>query len=201
MSRCASFRPLIQAAVEGDTLPADALRVACHVRDCTACRILLARESRLKRMLDDLDEPIDVDESFFRAVMASLPERAPHPSSRVAPRVRARRGLKLAGLGLVAALGGSLAARVLPSLRLDLTAPAMPRFSPEDTDGWFSLFGSAAQWVRVTAQSLAWAGTPEPFGPRAIGLMSLEAAMLGAAIVLAISGALMLASRVGSRVS
>ena len=201
MSRCGGMKPLIQASAEGDTLPADALRVARHVRDCTACRILLARESRLKRMLDDLDEPIEVDETFFRAVMASLPERTPQSPARVSASVRARRGLKLAGLGALAALGGGMAARVLPSLRLDLTTPSMPRFSPEDTDGWFSLFGSAAQWVRVTAQSLAWAGSPEGFGPRAIGLMSIEAAMLGAAIVLAISGALMLASRVGSRAS
>jgi len=201
MSRCSDFTPLIQAAVEGDTLPADALRVARHVRDCTACRILLARESRLKRMLDDLDEPIEVDESFFQSVMASLPERTPQALPRMARRQRARQGLKLAGLAAVAALAGGMAARILPSLRLDLSAPSMPRFSPEDTNGWFSLVGSAVQWVQVTAQSLAWTGAPEAFGPRAVGLMSVEAAMLGAAIVLAISGALMLASRVGSRIS
>ena len=201
MNGCPGFRPLIQASVEGDTRPADALRVARHVRDCTACRILLARESRLKRMLDDLDEPIEVDEGFFRSVMASLPERTPPPTTLAEPAARRRRGLRLAGLGAVAALSGGMAAKVLPSLRLDLTAPAVPRFSPEDTDGWFSLFGSAAQWVRVTAQSLAWTGTPETFGPHAIGLMSVELAMLIAAIGLAISGALMLASRAGSRVS
>jgi hypothetical protein len=201
VKRCRGFEPLIHASVEGETVPADALRLARHLDACTACRIVMAREVRLAAMLDDLHDPIDVDESFFQAVMASLPERAARPAGVASPRARYRRGLKLAGLASLATLGGGLAARILPSVRLDLSTPAMPRFSPEETDGWLSLFGSAAQWIQVTAQSLAWTGSPEAFGPHTLGVLSLEAAMLGAAILLAVSGALMLASKAGTRVS
>jgi len=148
-----------------------------------------------------IDDPVEVDEGFLAAVMASLPERVPPPTAAVSPRTRFRRGLKLAGLGALATMGGGLAARVLPSLRLDLSAPAMPRFSPEDGDGWFSLLGSAVQWVRVTAQSIAWIGSPEGLGLHALSVLSLEAALLGAAVFLAVSGALVLASRAGSRIS
>jgi hypothetical protein len=198
---CRGFAPLIHASLEGDVLPADALRLARHLDACTACRIVMAREVRLAAMLDDLHDPIDVDERFFEAVMASLPERAIGPLGVVDRRARYRRGLKLAGLASLAMLGGGLAARILPSVRLDLSTPAMPRFSPDETDGWLSLFGTAAQWIRVTAQSLAWTGSPETFGPHALGVLSLEAAMLAAAVLLAVSGALMLASKAGTRVS
>jgi anti-sigma factor RsiW len=198
---CRAFEPLIHASVEGEILPAEALRVAHHLDRCTACRIVMARESRLAAMLDDLGDPIEVDESFFEEVMASLPERAPRPAGAPRSRARFRRGLKLAGIMALATLGAGLAARVLPSLRIDLSAPAMPRFSPENTEGWVSLFGAAAQWIRVTAQSIAWTGSPDSFGPHALNVLSLEAALLGGAIFLAVSGALMLASRVGSRAS
>ena len=201
MSRCRSFRGLVHASVEGELAPAEALRLAHHVEACTACRILLARESRLAAMLDGLPDAVEVDESFFRGVMASLPERAPVPAALATRRQRMRRGLKLAGFTGLAALAGAVGARVVPSLRLDLASPAMPRFSPEDTDGWLSVFGSAVQWVKVTAQSLAWAGTHDAFGPRALGLVSLETAMLSAAAFLAISGALMLTARSRSRAS
>jgi anti-sigma factor RsiW len=198
MSRCRPFRAVIVASLEGEIAPADALRLARHLSACTACRILMARESRMASMLDELGDPIDVDESFFHAVMASLPERAPQDSP---ARLRWRRGLKLAGSAGVVALCAGLTARIVPSLRFDLATPSLPRFSPEETDGWLSLFGSAAQWVRVTAQSLAWATAPEGLSPRVVSVLSLEAALLGAAAFLAISGALVVASRAGSRIS
>jgi hypothetical protein len=201
MSRCRPYHKLVHGSVEGELAPADALKLAGHVHVCTACRILLARESRLASMLDGLPDAVEVDERFFRSVMASLPERAPVPAALATRRLRLRRGLKLAGFTSLAALAGAAAARVVPSLRFDLASPAMPRFSPEDADGWLSVFGSAAQWVKVTAQSLAWASSPEALSPRALGVLSLETAMLSAAAVLAISGALMLTARDRSRAS
>lgn len=201
MTRCRRMRSSIVRSVEGDLDPLGALRLADHVEECTSCRIVLARETRLAAMLDDLDDAVTVDESFFDAVMASLPERTAASSLPNARRAGWRRGLKLASFAFVASLGASLAARVLPSLRLDVGTPALPRFSPEDADGWISLFGSAAQWIRMTAQSLSWTGASETFGPRGLPLLPVEVTLLSLAIVLAISGALAFASKSASRVS
>lgn len=198
MSRCRAYRASIVASLEGELAPADALRLARHLDRCTACRIRMAREARLATMLGDLDDPVDVDERFFHGVMASLPERAPQAGS---VRARWRRGLKLAGTAGIVAVGAGLLTRIVPSLRFDVAAPAIPRFSPEETEGWLSLVGSAAQWVRVTAQSLAWAGTPGGLSARTLGILSLETALLAAATFLAVSGALVVASRARSRVS
>lgn len=201
MIRCRRALPLIVRSIEGETSPEDALRLARHVEDCTSCRILLARERRLAGMLDAMGDVVAVDESFLAEVMASLPER-------VAPRSAAdrtargwRRGLKLAGTASVVTLGAGLAARLLPSLRLDLSAPLMPRFTPEETGGWIPLFGAAAQWIRMTAESLAWTGPTGAFGPRVVGVLALEAGLVGAVALLAISGALAIAVRPGSRTS
>ena len=198
MSRCRGHRDLIVSSLEGEIAPADALRLARHLHGCTACRIFMARESRLAGMLADLGDPVEVDERVFEAVRAALPDRAPGPSRRGRS---TRRGLKLAASASVVVLAAALVTRLIPSLRFDLAAPSLPRFSPEETDGWLSLFGSAAQWVRVTAQSLAWVSAPETFSTRTLGVLSLEAALLGAAAFLAVSGALVVASRAGSRVS
>lgn len=201
MSRCRRDPSLVLRSVEGDLTPAEALRLARHVEACTACRIVLAREARLARMLDELHDPVEVDETFFQAVMASLPDRPALPSAEAAARARRRRGLKLAGLTSLTALAFGLASRIAPTVRLDLAAPSMPRFSPEETSVWLSFLGSAARWVSMTAQSLAWTGSTEALGPRTLGVLGLEAAMMGAAVLLAVSGALALASRVGSRAS
>lgn len=201
MSRCLRIQPWIVRSVDGDLEPREALRLARHLATCTACRILLARESRLTDMLDAADDGCSVDESFFRAVMDSLPERAARPAADSSRRARWRRGLRLAGLGSVAALGAGLAARFLPSLRLDVATPAMPRFTPENTDGLISLLGSAAQWIRVTAQSVAWADSPGALSARTIGAISLGTALAGAAALLALSGALAWAKRSASRAS
>jgi hypothetical protein len=99
------------------------------------------------------------------------------------------------------ALGAGLAARVLPFLRMDVATPAMPRFAPEDPDGWISLIGSAAQWIRMTAQSVAWAGSSSALSPWTVGALSLGAALAGAAALLAVSGALAWATRTSSRAS
>jgi hypothetical protein len=201
MSLCRRERAWIVRSVDGDLTPSEALRLARHVATCTACRIVSARESRLSQILDGVDDAVPVDESFFRAVMASLPELPPAPPASVSRRARWRRGLRLASVGSILAFSAGLAARFLPSLRMDVATPAMPRFTPDDTDGWISLLSSAAQWIRMTAQSVAWAGSSAAFGPWTIGVLSLGAALAGAAMLIAVSGALAWASRGRSRAS
>jgi len=201
MTRCGSVRPWIVRSVDGDLEPSEALRLARHLATCTACRIALARESRLAEMLGAADDALTVDESFFGAVMASLPERPVRTGLEVSRRSRWRRGLRLAAFGVVGVLGAALAARVLPSLHLDVATPGMPRFAPDEADGWISLIGSAAQWIRMTAQSITWAGAPGAWGASTIGAFGLAVALAVAATLLAVSGALAWATRGGSRAS
>jgi anti-sigma factor RsiW len=192
VSACDRIRPWIARSVDGDLEPGEAFRLAEHLTTCTACRIVLARESRLASILGGVDDPCSVDESFFESVMAQLPARPAVAESRKA---RWRRGLRLALWASVLVAGAALAARVLPSLRLDVATPVMPRFSPDDTDRLISLIGSAAQWVRMTAQSVAWAGSSGTLSAWTIGALSLWATFAGIVMLLAVSGALAWVSR------
>ena len=201
MTGCRHARPWIVRSVDGDLEPAEALRLAKHLATCTACRIMLARESRLAVLLDGAADALAVDESFFGEVMASLPDRPVPPAVEPKRETRRKRGLRLAAWGAVAALSGGLAARVLPSLRLDVAPPAMPRFSPDETEGLISVLGMAAQWVRMTAQSVAWAGSSGTWGAWTIGALSLAAVFAGLATLLAVSGAFAWVSRTGYRAS
>lgn len=201
MIGCRRLLPLIVRSVDFDLEPDEALRLARHLATCTACRIVSARESRLAEMLDGAYDAILVDESFFGAVMASLPDRPVRPGVAVSRKDRWHRGLRLAAWGAIAALGAGLAARALPSLSLDVAAPAMPRFTPDDADGLISLIGSAAQWIRMTAQSCAFSGPPGVWGAWTIGALSISAALAGVATLLTLSGALAWVSRTGSRAS
>lgn len=201
MNRCRGTQLLIVRSLDGDLRPYEALRLARHLGGCTPCRIALARETRLAAMLDYVQDECHVDESFFRAVMASLPERPPNPGVEVSRSTQRRRGLRLAGLGSLVALAAGIAARALPSLRLDVATPAMPRFAPDETAGWISWLGPATQWIRMTAESIAWAGSSTNWGPWTIGALALSAALVGAVTLLAVSGALAWASRPGSGLS
>jgi len=200
MSSCRSVQAWIVRSVDGDLDPVEALRLARHLSTCTACRIVQAKETRLAEILVD-DDAFAVDESFFQAVMESLPERPVKPAADVSRRARWRRGLRLASLASLATLATGVAARFLPSLRMDVATPAMPRFTPDDTDGWISVIGSAAQWIRMTAQSVAWAGSSSSLSPWTLGALSLGAVLAGAAALLALSGAVAWVSRTSSRVS
>jgi hypothetical protein len=127
---CQSIAPVLYRVAEGEATPDEAMRTARHLSDCTACRILLARERRLAAMLDEgLDDPLQVGEDFVRAVMDTLPQGPPPRPRR---RRRARRALKLAsllglvGLGrLVAAMQGAteLPNGTVWSLMPELDAP------------------------------------------------------------------------------
>jgi hypothetical protein len=63
------------------------------------------------------------------------------------------------------------------------------------------LIGSAAQWIRVTAQSITWAGSSGTWSASTIGAVWLAAALAGVATLVALSGALAWASRSRSRAS
>ena len=90
---CDAVRPLLHGVAYGESGPHDAILTAHHVSDCTACRILLARERRLAAMLDSgLEDHLRVGEEFLQAVMAHLPQGPPPPAL---PRTERRR-LKLA---------------------------------------------------------------------------------------------------------
>ncbi len=108
MKTCERFRPLLSRSADGEADPAEALGLARHLAACTACKILLARERRLHEALDGLGDPVAVDDEFSRLVMAALPAGPPPEARR--PR---RRGLRLAGLLGLLALGAASAARLL----------------------------------------------------------------------------------------
>jgi anti-sigma factor RsiW len=125
VSGCDGLRPALSRVAAGDGDPADALRVAEHVPDCTTCRILLAKERRLARILEhELEDEIGVDEAFLRGVMARLPE-GPPPRKR-----RVRRGLEIATsiggwllLGAAVAQWLAAAGQAAPSLQPRLDVP------------------------------------------------------------------------------
>ncbi len=94
MTRCRALAPLLSRLAEGEANPDEALRVARHLSDCTACLITLARERRLAAMLEDgLEDSLQVGEDFVRAVMDNLPAKPPKPERR---NKKKRRALKLA---------------------------------------------------------------------------------------------------------
>jgi anti-sigma factor RsiW len=108
MKTCERLRPLLSRFAEGEADPEEALGVAAHLGDCTACKIVLARERRLHEALEVMCDAVPVDEEFSRLVMAALPA-APPPNFSLAR----RRGLRLAGLLAIGSVGGALALRLL----------------------------------------------------------------------------------------
>jgi len=100
MVACDRVRPLLFRFHEGEASPEEAMLVARHLPDCTGCRILLARENRLAKVLAEEMDELPVGEDFVRSVMATLPN-GPPPRT-VTPARRKLRGLKLAGFTALA---------------------------------------------------------------------------------------------------
>ena len=92
MSSCDAVRPFLSHVAEGEVGPGEAMNVARHLADCTACKILLARERRLARMLEQDLQDLPVGEEFVQSVMATLPQGPPPGRSKG----QRRRGLRLA---------------------------------------------------------------------------------------------------------
>jgi predicted anti-sigma-YlaC factor YlaD len=92
MPECQQIRPLLGPVHEGEATPEEAILVARHISDCTACRILLARERRLMEILSRGLNDLDVSEEFVQEVMHTLPSDPPQkPITR-----KKRGGIKLA---------------------------------------------------------------------------------------------------------
>jgi hypothetical protein len=187
MDDCAAIRRLLFVVLEGEAAPGDALRVARHLPDCTACRIVMARERRLGHMLERDLHDLPVGEEFVRSVMATLPAAA--PAGRLSRR-RRRRGLRLAGLGalLVAGTLAAMANAALPATRAtSLRGSALGAVRPGD--------GLGALLDRVGEAAMAAGGSIPPLaldGPwisSAVlgGLLALPAALGLAALALALA--------------
>ncbi len=131
MAKCKQVKPLLYRVAECDAAPEEAIRVARHLPDCTACRILMARERRLASMLEWDLQDLPADEEFVRTVMKTLPADPPPPQ----PRKKNWRGLKLAALaGLL--YGGLLAlSRGGLSVGPGGSAPSLPSLDPQSAQG------------------------------------------------------------------
>jgi anti-sigma factor RsiW len=127
---CKPIVPMIYHVAEGEATPDEAMRTARHLSDCTACRILLARERRLAAMLEEgLADPLQVGEDFVRSVMDTLPHGPPPPARRKQRKSRILKLASLAGwIGLAPLLAaaqevGRLPAGAVWRLTPDLEAP------------------------------------------------------------------------------
>jgi anti-sigma factor RsiW len=152
MASCESIRPLLFKMAEREVSPREAMRTASHLAGCTACKILLARERRLARMLEVDLQDIPVGEDFFQSVMDSIPEDPP-PAQAEEQKRKSRNGMKLAGFAGLIGAGALLLSRMtllqgspgfmsaLPSTDLD-TANGSPLLT-----GNLDILGGAAAAV------------------------------------------------------
>jgi hypothetical protein len=148
---CANVRPLLPRIADGEASPAEAMLVARHLQDCTACRILLARERRLATILEEeLEDRVLVGEDFLQDVMANLPkEPPPRPRTR-----RARGFLKLAGFsGLLLGLP-ALAMRISEHAATRLPSLALPRLESSGGDAGLESVVGVSRLLLAVADSL-----------------------------------------------
>lgn len=181
MAACAEIAPLLFRADEGEATPEQAMRVARHLADCTACKIHLARERRLSAMLAEDLEDLPVGEEFVHSVMATLPQ-GPPPDGK-----RRKRGLKLASftgsLGLFALC--ALAAQGFGAIRF--SAAGLQSF---DTGSIDTGLGTLLGLVRVVLVALQTVAVELPLqGPQLPG-----SAAVAAAVALPTLGALLAGS-------
>jgi hypothetical protein len=146
MRDCAAIRPLLYNASDGELNPKETMEVARHLADCTACKIVVARERRLARMLEEDLQDIPVGDDFFRSVMASLPSEPPPVSKK-----KKRHGLRLAGLGGLIAAGALLASRIAPLQGYYRSATNLPAVDFESSQG---AFDGLLDLVRLVVMSL-----------------------------------------------
>ena len=137
MACCRRIRSTLHRAVEGETSPVESLRLAQHVPRCTSCRILMARERRLKEMLDRIEDSLEVDGAFAQRVMNALPEGRPA----LRPAHSKRRGLAIAGLVGAGALGAAIGSRLAGTGSADGPLPGLPRMME------FHIWRSSGLWA------------------------------------------------------
>lgn len=176
MGSCERLRPELSRVADAEASPEEAMAVARHVSDCTACRIQLARERRLGSMLEQgLEDPLQVGEDFVQSVMDALPQGPPP-----VPRRRKRRYLKLAGLGAWIALAPALLPRSLP---LEGMTSSMPAFGSPDLGGGERLLSALIGLARSLPVALDSASSFLP-------PMHLTVGVAGVALTLALTTAL-----------
>ena len=184
--------------LEREAEPVEAMDVASHLSDCTACKILLARKRRLARMLEEgLEDSIPVGDDFVRSVMATLPDGPPPPTSKS----EHSRGLKLAALvGLLLTLGQAAAGRwpVSGGARLSL---ALPNIDMPAGGGPFQGILEVARWTVLAVETLA-GGLPLELPLPGIGLavsammaLTMLTGVVGGSAVLAAAARSYLRSR------
>jgi anti-sigma factor RsiW len=147
MRDCEAIRPLLFNAPDGELNPKETMQVARHLADCTACKIIDARERRLARMLEVDLQDIPVGDDFFRSVMASLPADPPPAENKK----KRRHGLRLAGLGGFLAAGALLASRLTPVGGYYRSATSIPALDFESSQGGFE---GLLDLVRMVVMSL-----------------------------------------------
>ncbi len=179
---CEAIRGELARHVDGECDPRTSYEIARHLPECTVCRIVLARERRLREALDVL--PVDAAENarIVDRVMDALGDKAP-PRSRVVDR-GARRGLRLASLLGAFAWLGLPASRAIGTAGLD---GAGFRVAPPSPDAAGDLLGTLAQAIPMISTALeAWSSLPLtlPALP-GISLESVAAASFAAAAALA----------------
>jgi anti-sigma factor RsiW len=170
---CKPIVPMIYRVAEGEATPDEAMQTACHLSDCTACRILLARERRLAAMLEDgLADPLQVGEDFVRAVMDTLPHGPPPPARRKKCKSRTLKLASLAGwIGLAPLLAAAQEAGRLPSGAVWRLNPGLEvPLANGTTEGVQRLGG-----LLVLALDRLAAGLPMPGDLPSVGMLSVLA--------------------------
>lgn len=191
--RCEHVRPSLFRVAEGEAAPAESLRVARHVPDCTACRILLAREQRLHEMLEDMEDPVDLDERFLDDVMSAI-SRGPVPKRR---RRHWPVAVKLAILAGIVLVGSAIVSRVAPNFVSSWTA-SVPSIEPDTPDGAYGSAAGLARLLLVMLDRMAVAPPTLSLGWPAVALGSVLPAValtLALAAFLAFAAARSAASR------
>jgi hypothetical protein len=188
MAGCLQIRPLLYQYLEREAGPGEAMDVAAHLSDCTACKILLARKRRLARMLEEgLEDSIPVGDDFVHSVMATLPE-GPPPRT---PRPGRKRGLKLAlWAGLAFVVGRSVSGHWPLSVggRPSLTLPVLDVPAGEGT------FRGLLEWVRWANMALETLVSVSSFE---LALSGIGFAIMAAAVVTLMIGAIGTSAVVG----
>lgn len=191
MSACESLRPQLWRVADGEASPDEAMQVARHLSDCTACRIHLARERRLGAMLAEMDDRLQVGEDFVRAVMENLPQ-GPPPVSHWRKR---RRYLKLAGLGAWILAAPALLARAWPFERYSMP---LPELGAPDLEGGERLLTALVGLVRTLPVAIDSLSALLPPLHVAIGIAGLAILLtLSAALTTAGCALAMLAAATG----
>jgi len=177
MNRCGSIRPWISRS-RRDLEPGEALRLRGGTSHDVPRAASPGRESRLARWLGGVDDAFASTSRFSGGSW---------PRFRSARAARGRGLARRAGVAgsacrfrLGRPLGAGLAARVLPSLHWTWRHRGC-RGHAGETDGWISLIGSAAQWIRVTRAVVTWAGLVRSLGASTIRSSLARGALAGVA--------------------